>query len=185
MKRDGFIWSIHAGMLAALVYGIVDSILFGTGIHSTPIWRAAAGIFLEPAQIATRLGVIVGWIGHLAVGGLWGLVFYGVLTMSGSGHSNYKGILLGLFAWLVDSGLIRFGITTSDAAGPEGTLIALLLDSVVYGGLLGYLAPRLINLRPGGEDAAGWLAGRLAAPAGKPDQERKPDPEGGDSSRGN
>lgn len=182
MKRDGFIWSVHAGILAALAYGIADSVLYGAGIQGVPTWRTAAGIFLDPAHVTTQLGMIVGWIAHLAIGGFWGLLFYGVLFFSGKDHGIYKGMLVGFFAWLIGGVLMRFGITTTAAAGADGILLVLLLDLVVYGGVLGFLAPRLLNMRADTDGASGWLEDRLAAPAYKPEQGKRPSPEDNESS---
>lgn len=181
MKRDGFIWSAHAGIMAALAYGVVDSVLYGAGLKNAPTWRTAAGVFLDPAQAATQSGMIVGWIAHLAIGAFWGLLFFGVLFLSGKDHGAYKGMLMGFFTWLASAALIRFGITSTAAAGADDILLVLLLDIVVYGGVLGFLAPRLLNMRADTDGASGWLEDRLAVPAYKPAQGR-PSSEDDDSS---
>lgn len=168
MQRDGLIWSIHAGILASVVYGVMDMIGLGLGVTNIPVWRVAAGIFLTPGQVETGLGTLIGWIGHIAVGGFWGLVLSALLRLSGRDGSVYKGLLLGLFIFLLDGLAMRLGATTYPIRGAVGHLW-LAADSGLFGLTLGYLIPRLAAMPASGREY-GWPGG-LAQPAMKPDQD--------------
>lgn len=142
MKRAAFLWSVYAGGISAIIYGLVQQFSIMAGLQANTVWGAAGGIFLPLEQIATPLGTVIGWVAHILVGAVWGVGFYVFLLFFGMERSIYKGICVGLFAWLFGTLMMRWGVTTyTNFVATEQ--VWTLIDTVVFGASLGYLVPRM------------------------------------------
>lgn len=133
---------MHQGraFVAGVVGAVVMTLLF--------VWFTAAGI---PLPIDTRLAALlgtrvwaVGFVAHLLVGGVLGVVyafvFEHVVHQSGVGVGMMIGAYNTIFAgfvWAVLGGPGPFW----DRAGAAG-IFALFLSHVVYGAVVGALYPR-------------------------------------------
>jgi hypothetical protein len=173
VKRDVFIRSVYAGMLSAIIYTLVELVLINLGLQHASVWRAAAGMYLPFDQVATPLGTLIGTIGHLTVGGLWGISFYILLLFIGLDRSVYKGVLFGFCIWLFSAIMMRWGVTSYvyfDSSEQLGALIGTL----TFGLSLGFLVPRMALAEVSESSAIikGFLATKIAQPAYKPTQNK-------------
>jgi len=169
MKTDVFFRAISAGFLSAVIYAFVELLALQAGVMHTSVWKAAAGMFLPADQIATPLGTLIGLIGHLAIGGLWGIVYYVLLLYIGISRSVYKGGLVGIYLWLFGTVMMRLGVTSYVYFDITEQLGAML-GSMIFGLSLGFLLPRfaLRGVSESNPIFRGSLATMIAQPAFKP-----------------
>jgi len=176
MKPDVFLRSVTAGLLSSIIYALVELSAIKLSFMHTSVWKAAAGMFLPASQIATPLGTLIGIIGHLIIGGLWGIFFYVLLLYIGVDRSVYKGILIGFYVWLFGTVMMRFGVTSYvyfDVTEQLGALIG----SLTFGLSLGYLVP-VLAMRGVSESSPifrGSLSAMLAQPAYKQASDKRED----------
>jgi hypothetical protein len=166
--KDVFFQSVYAGMVSSVVYALVEMSAIKMGLQHTAVWEAAAGMFLPIDQVGTQLGTIIGLIGHLAIGGFWGIIFYIALIYIGIDRSVLKGMLLGFYFWGFGTIMMRFGITSYVYFDSKEQLGALF-GTVIFGIFLGLLVPRMAmkNVSESNSIFRGLLVNMVASPAYK------------------
>ncbi len=113
-----------AGMFGALVSAILAFALNSLKITSIKMFFFDSVIFLPNNAATTLIGSIYGFVIHLFIGGIIGVIFAYFLPYTGDDYLIYKGIFLGAISWLFIGGVL-------------GTMLRLpikdtLFDNAVY-----------------------------------------------------
>ncbi|MBP2652454.1 MAG: hypothetical protein H6Q73_23 [Firmicutes bacterium] len=140
MKSDAFIGAVYAGVLAAIVSSVVQLGPILIGVQTISIVVVAAGIFLPIGQIFTPLGIILGIIGHLIIGAIWGIVLYAIFYIFGLDKSVQKGLLLGIFIWFFGTEMMRWNTTNYIIWGDIEQVWKLIHDMIFGTGTESYSA---------------------------------------------
>jgi len=176
VKKDVFIRSIDAGILSATIYALAQLVTIKIGLHHIAVWEAAAGMFLPFEQVATPtpLGVFIGLIGHLIIGGVYGIAFYILLLFVGLDRSLYKGFLWGGCIWLIGTLMMRLGATSYMYFDFYEQLGALIGNSI-FGLSLGFLVPYMAIQDVSKADSifTGLLVNMVAQPVYKPKSDKE------------
>jgi hypothetical protein len=130
-----------AGAAAAAVLAAVAYVLaLAGGPGSAPSFVAASRVWL-----GTHGGLdhALGTLGFLVAGGLWGALFALVITRPNVGTGMLFGIVPTVFLWLVVAPLAGAGLFMGGTLG--GILLPLLANTLIWGGVLGYLCDRWLS----------------------------------------
>ena len=95
-----------AGLAGAFSSGITVLFLNMIGMGSNKLLFLNASIFLKEGVANTTLGLFYGFILHLLVGSIIGIVFMYFFPHTGRDYLFFKGLLLGGIAWLFIGGVL-------------------------------------------------------------------------------
>jgi FtsH-binding integral membrane protein len=133
-----------AGLGAGLVVGVISHGLYILGICQLCLIAIGGGFFARRmlAKTAAPVWTILGWIDHLLVSMVLGVILVYILHYSGRDYALIKGAIFGAVVWLVTIGII------SPLAGyippsPQAIDLAILLAyHILYGILAAWLLLR-------------------------------------------
>jgi hypothetical protein len=97
-----------AGLGAGIVAGAVSQILFALGICRLCMIAIGGGLFRQQMlpQDAPLIWTIMGWVNHLVVSSLLGVLMIYLLVWTGRKYILLKGVLYGAAVWFVAISLI-------------------------------------------------------------------------------
>ena len=139
--------TIFAGTVAAAVFGLLSVIANAMGLWTLDFGRILGTFFLPPSPLA----VMIGWIGHLASGAIFAVLYLGLFRLTqirpsaiigGSFGFVHAFLSMAIFAVLptlhprpAAAGLERFTL----AAFGDLTVPGLLIGHIVFGAVVGHI----------------------------------------------
>ena len=97
-----------AGLGAGIVTGAISSIFYSLGICRLCLIGIGGGIFRQQ-MLTEEVGlswIIMGWVTHLLISSLLGVLMIYLLALTGTRYIVFKGLLYGAAVWFVAISLI-------------------------------------------------------------------------------
>lgn len=146
MLRDNLIFGALAGVVADLVMGLPEFILWKLKILPHPLFHYAGSLFLALEKLhGNYLGELMGFIASKVYGAFLGVVFTYLLVYTGRRYFLTKGLIYGAFLWLASyCGLATLPIVKLSAhlRTPLEALLFFFLH-LLFGLALGVMARSL------------------------------------------
>ncbi len=102
-----FLVGCYSGIIAGIIMGIIVSIANMLNLTSYHSIKIAAGIFLQEVFLSPGLlWTVIGWVVHLQIAIIYGVIINYLLQLSGSEYCLQKGLFVGGFSWLFDLGIV-------------------------------------------------------------------------------
>lgn len=133
--RDSIVTGLIAGILGGLVYLVPAWGLWLAGIAKTTPLHISAHVFLPPgAATGTIPALTFGFIVHLIVSALLGIIAVGMLRLTGADYLWAKGLAFGGTVYLLVYGLIAQAFIPAAVLHPDlVTSAVFLFGHLVYG----------------------------------------------------
>ncbi len=131
-------------MAAGVLGGSISHLLYISGILGVDLIAIGGGLFRREMlpQNSPLAWVLMGWITHLIISSLLGVLISYILYIAGRDFALWKGLLTGVAAWFVGIALIApLAGYISATAGPAD-IWALLGYHLLYGVLTAWLLVR-------------------------------------------
>ncbi len=110
-----------SGIIAGFIMGIVVSIANVLDVTAYNIIEIASSIFSQEALKSPGIvWLIIGWVIHLTVAMVYGVIVYYILQVSGAEYRLLKGLLIGAIAWLGNFVIIAPIINVNFIANLDG-----------------------------------------------------------------
>ena len=137
--KDRVIVGGLAGMAGSLSSAVYVFILNLADIGSKKLFFLNASIFLTDEAAKTLAGNIYGFIIHLLVGAIIGMVFLYFFPATGDDYLFIKGMLLGGVSWLFIGGILgtMLGLEVKDTI-LEGYL--MIIKNIIFGVVTIYIS---------------------------------------------
>lgn len=133
MVKDRIFIGSMAGTIGTLFKDIPNFIFYKLGIVQCTYANLAASAHLDPGQIHTPIGYIIGITGDMVTGGVLGILLILFLDWSGPDFWWFKGLIIGNGLWLFALGVIlNLGTVHFVPADPVFRLMSIL-DHWLYG----------------------------------------------------
>jgi hypothetical protein len=133
MKQDTLIYGAMAGIAGTIAKEAIDFLSVVLGWSKYLYWHIAASIFILPEEVTQAGGLILGALGDLVAGSLFGIVLLYILKYTGKDYLYFKGLGFGWLIWLGFFGLVVnihiIRITPTDI----GTSLSAFLEHSVFG----------------------------------------------------
>lgn len=129
--QDKWILGAVSGALAAIVGGLIGMAAEGLGLATVSFVTLLSRVV---STNPTSGSVFLGWLAHLAFGGLVGTVFVYLLYWSESRNAYIKGAFYGLALWALSLGLARISANLAPLWGNTSTgWGSYLIINLIYG----------------------------------------------------
>jgi hypothetical protein len=137
--KDKVVISSMAGMIGTLCKDLPNFILYKLGIIHYVYAQLAASAHLEPKNICSLLGYIIGFLADITTGGAIGVATIIFLNRFGLEYWWYKGLTIGITVWLFGLGVIlNLGTVHLLPLEPLFRLTSLV-DHAIFGVVTVYL----------------------------------------------
>ncbi|HBE76311.1 MAG TPA: hypothetical protein DDW65_00790 [Firmicutes bacterium] len=139
MIKDKIVISSVAGILGTLCKDLPNYIYYKLGIIHYLYAQLAASAHLEPKNICSPLGYIIGFLADIATGGAIGIAAILFLDRFGIEYWWYKGLAIGITVWLFGLGVIlNLGTVHLPSCEPLFRLTSLF-DHLIFGVVVVYI----------------------------------------------
>lgn len=146
--RDTITIGSIAGIIATIVFILVNYIFKLLGYQFTSTWEATADIFLSNNLVHTPLGNIIGILGQYVIGASGGIIIAYILKFTGYDYYIIKGLGIGAVYWVLGVGIIGNIINlTPQFADEPVTNFLIILDLVIYGIISSLIITKYGNIK--------------------------------------
>jgi hypothetical protein len=148
IKDDHFLIWVFSGIIGVLSRDIWSLLAKWIDLAKFNVWNIGADVFVEPYQVQTVLGTIVGFLTDFVTGGFLGVIFGLFIEWRGPKHYLLKGVGLGLLAWLFLFGIVFHTLPHTQTTAPKDALstISAFIGHSVFGFSMAYAYGRLAKL---------------------------------------
>ncbi len=133
-------------MIGVIAINILEIIMRLLKISETTLWEAGGSVFLSAKALETPLGITIGFMSHIFVALIIGVVISYYIFFSGTNMAVWKGVGLSVIAVFLVLGIFfpMRHLATEMQNSPNDVLSAFI-DHIVFGGLAGYTIAYLQN----------------------------------------
>lgn len=124
------LYGVAAGLGAGLIIGIISNVLYSLDLCGLCLVVQTRGMFAPDDVLVWSL---LGWVGHLMMGLILGVVFYYVLYFTGREYALLKGAVFGAIVWYVNIGFISRMVGYFPTAPRAVHLLMLLGYHLLFG----------------------------------------------------
>lgn len=145
MKKinDRLLLGAIAGLGGNLVKTAIMNIAIKKRFAEINGFEKAAGMLIQPFEIADTRGKIVGYIADTVMAGILGVTTTYMLSFTGKNHAALKGGLYGQAMWTVLYGVMAtMGATKVEPVSPK-TVLSEFVAHTAYGAVTAELVSRL------------------------------------------
>ncbi len=137
MKSDRLVAGGLAGAVAAFVQYVSCTIAKATGITDRT-FKDFAAVIVTFKDYPGILGFIVGFIAHLIVGVMLGIIFVYIIMLTSNRYLYIKGLGYGAVCWFLLSGLGTIFKLPMLKDIPPFAALSTLMGSLIYGAVIAY-----------------------------------------------
>ncbi len=124
------------GTVAGIMGGIISRVLFGLNVGKLCLVEIGRGIFFQkemPGITDSFSWHVLGWVAHLAMSIMLGIVFVYLLHYTGRDYALLKGAMLGVIVWYVNIGIISPLAVYTPLPLDAFSLLLMLAYHVIFG----------------------------------------------------
>jgi Na+/proline symporter len=139
-NRDNIpLWAL-SGIIGVLIRDLWSIFAKFIGLAKFQVWQIGADVFIEPNQVNTFLGTIVGFLTDFVTGSLLGVLFGYFIKKTGKEYCLLKGLGAGLLAWLFLFGILFHSLPHTQTTAPKDpfSVISAFIGHSVFGLSLAY-----------------------------------------------
>lgn len=142
MKNDRSVAGALAGAIGAIAQQVFSLLVKHAGVSNKDFGNFS-GIMVMSKIFPGILSHIVQFLGHLAVGMLFGIIFAQIFKYTSSTYWWLKGMIYGFLLWILLTGVgTLFKMPVWRVINPS-TAITLLLGSIIYSLVTAYTLRKL------------------------------------------
>jgi hypothetical protein len=147
-NEDHFLLWVISGVIGVLSRDIWSTFAKWIGMAKFYVWNIGADVFIEPNQVQTFLGTIVGFLTDFVTGSFLGVIFGLFIQWKGSKYYLIKGTGLGLIAWLFLFGILFHTLPQTQTIAPKDVLstISAFIGHSIFGFSMAFAYGKLAKL---------------------------------------
>ncbi|HZK24152.1 MAG TPA: DUF6789 family protein [Oscillospiraceae bacterium] len=133
-----------AGGIAGLLVGLLSKILSKVKLCQLCLIKIGGGLSNQAmlAENSALLWQVIGWLSHLLISMVLGIIFLYLLHYTGKEYILLKGVMFGAVVWLVDITIISPLLGFIPARSRPLDLLILLAYHIIFGYLAAVLSRR-------------------------------------------
>ena len=140
--KDRILHGMITGIIAGTPDAIINALEYRAGLTDLKYGQMGANVFLPESKINDKKAKVLGILTNYTLIGASGTLFSYLLSATGRDKAVIKGIGYGILSWLAIYGMgAKVGLTVQTKK-PLAPLLSFI-DHVLYGGLLGLIAPKI------------------------------------------
>lgn len=142
MLKDRVLAGAVAGMVASAIKDIPNIILWKMDVVKHLYFYLAASALIDPKQVDTAMGLILGIVVDMITGGSLGIILVFLFKFTGQDYWWFKGLATGSLIWLWGLGIsINLGAARMIPLDPLFRITALI-EHQIFGFVSAYLVVR-------------------------------------------
>ena len=140
--KDRITHGIVTGVIAGTPDFIINALEHRAGLTGSTYAQMGANVFLPKGKLNNKGAKAIGMLANYILVGTTGVAFSYLLSATGRDKAVLKGIGCGMISWVLVYGMgTKVGLIVGNKK-PSAHLFSLV-DHVLFGSLLGLIAPRI------------------------------------------